>query len=46
MDELVIEDTLKQIKNEEYKMVFSVTDRQIDMIKFGGFLNMMKENNK
>lgn len=57
MDELVIEDTLKQIKNdvvtvknknrnEEYKMVFNVTDRQRDMIKFGGLLNMMKENNK
>ncbi|OAA87260.1 aconitate hydratase [Clostridium ljungdahlii] len=57
MDELVIEDTLKQIKNdvvivknknknEEYKMVFSVTGRQRDMIKFGGLLNMMKENNK
>jgi len=57
MDELVIEDTLEQIKNdvvtvknknknEQYKMLFSVTDRQRDMIKFGGLLNMMKENNK
>lgn len=55
MDELVIENTLKQIKddvivvknktkNEEYNMLFEVTDRQRDMIKFGGLLNMMKEN--
>mgnify|MGYP001261744265 CR=1 FL=1 len=55
MDELVIENTLKQIKKDvivvknktkgkEYTMSFEVTDRQRDMIKFGGLLNMMKEN--
>lgn len=57
MDELVIENTLEQIKNdvvivknknknEEYKMLFNVTNRQRDMIKFGGLLNMMRENSK
>ncbi|MBP2034157.1 aconitate hydratase [Clostridium algifaecis] len=55
MDELVIENTLEQIKKDvivvknktkgkEYTMSFEVTDRQRDMIKFGGLLNMMKEN--
>ncbi|WP_416175846.1 aconitate hydratase [Clostridium sp.] len=56
MDKLVIEDALNQIKNdivivtnkdknEKYEMIFNVTDRQRDMIKFGGLLNMMKEIN-
>jgi aconitate hydratase len=53
MDELVVENALDQIKkdviivknkkkNEEYQMIFDVTDRQREMIKFGGLLNMMK----
>ena len=39
---------LKKIdaKDEEYKMIFNVTQRQRDMIKFGGLLNMMKQNTK
>ena len=57
LDKLVIENALEQIKNdtvvvkneskdEEYKMIFNVTQRQRDMIKFGGLLNMMKQNTK
>lgn len=57
LDKLVIENALDQIKNdtvvvknetkdEEYKMMFNVTERQRDMIKFGGLLNMMKQNTK
>lgn len=53
MDELVIEDAIKQInleivvvinktKNEQYSMLFNVTDRQRKMISAGGLLNLVK----
>lgn len=30
-------------KNKEYNMSFNVTQRQRNMIKYGGLLNLMKE---
>ncbi len=53
MDELVIEDAVKQLennvvivrnktKNEEYNMSLDITDRQRNMIKAGGLLNLVK----
>lgn len=53
IDELVIEDAIKQInseivvvinktKNERYSMLFNVTDRQRKMISAGGLLNLVK----
>jgi aconitate hydratase len=55
MDDLIIEDAISQVnserivvknktKNEEYRMVFNVTDRQKKMIKAGGLLNLIKDN--
>ncbi len=55
MDELLIEDTTEQVdkgiiivknksKNEEYRMLLNVTDRQKKMIKAGGLLNLVKTN--
>lgn len=56
MDELEIKDALTQIGNnivmvtnktrgEEYRMLFDVTDRQRNMIRYGGLLNLVKRNN-
>ncbi|MBI6874089.1 aconitate hydratase [Clostridium aciditolerans] len=53
MDELLIEDTIDQVdkgiiivknnsKNEEYRMLLNVTDKQKKMIKVGGLLNLVK----
>jgi aconitate hydratase len=55
MDELLIEDTTEQVdkgiiivknksKNEEYRMLLNITDRQKKMIKAGGLLNLVKTN--
>ncbi|AYD41092.1 aconitate hydratase [Clostridium fermenticellae] len=55
MDELVIENALDQVnnsgvivknktKNEEYSMLLEITDRQKNMIKLGGLLNLVKSN--
>ncbi len=55
MDELEMGDMLKQIdgdtiivknktKNKEYNMLFDVTQRQRNMIKYGGLINLMKRN--
>jgi aconitate hydratase len=52
MDEIVIENLLKQIenkkvsvknetKNKYYEMELTISPRQIDMLKFGGLLNYM-----
>lgn len=52
MDEIVIDDLLKQIenktvivknktKNEDYEMELAISPRQIDMLKSGGLLNYM-----
>jgi aconitate hydratase len=54
MDELEMVDMFEQIdsdvivvknktKNKEYNMSFNVTQRQRNMIKYGGLLNLMKE---
>lgn len=56
MDELEIEDMLEQVnseiivvnnktKNKKYNMLFNVTQRQRDMIKYGGLINLVKKNN-
>ena len=56
MDELEIKDALTQInsnivivtnktKGEEYRMIFDVTDRQRNMIRYGGLLNLVKKTN-
>ncbi|MDW8802098.1 aconitate hydratase [Clostridium sp. A1-XYC3] len=56
LDELLIENAVEQVgtgviivrnksKNEEYQMILNITDRQKDMIKAGGLLNMSKANN-
>ncbi|WP_333887865.1 aconitate hydratase [Clostridium sp.] len=56
MDELEIKDALIQINNnivivtnktkgEEYRMIFDVTDRQRNMIRYGGLLNLVKKTN-
>lgn len=53
MDELLIEDATRQVdkgiiivknksKNEEYRMLLNVTDKQKKMIKIGGLLNLVK----
>ncbi|WML36863.1 aconitate hydratase [Clostridium sp. OS1-26] len=53
LDELLIEDTIDQVdkgiiivknnsKNEEYRMLLNVTDKQKKMIKAGGLLNLVK----
>lgn len=55
MDELVIENALDQVnnsgvivknktKNEEYSMLLEITDRQKNMIKLGGLLNLVKSD--
>lgn len=55
MDELIIENALKEVdkdivivknksKNQDYKMLLDVTDRQREMIKLGGLLNLVKKN--
>lgn len=57
MDELVIENALDQIekdelvvknvtKGKEYIMITDLVERQRDMIKAGGLLNLIKEGNK
>jgi aconitate hydratase len=54
MDELLIDDVISQVeegivvvknvtKNEEYRMLFNITDRQKKMIKAGGLLNLVKQ---
>lgn len=56
LDELLIENAVEQVgtgviivrnksKNEEYEMILNITNRQKDMIKAGGLLNMSKANN-
>lgn len=56
MNELEIKDALTQInsnivivtnktKGEEYRMIFDVTDRQRNMIRYGGLLNLVKKTN-
>lgn len=56
MDELEIKDALTQIDNnivivanktkgEEYRMIFDATDRQRNMIRYGGLLNLVKRIN-
>ena len=56
MDELEIKDALTQIdnnivivanktKDEEYRMIFDATDRQRNMIRYGGLLNLVKRIN-
>lgn len=56
-DELIIEDILTQIdgdkikvkntsKDEEYILVLDVTDRQRNILKFGGLLNYIKGENR
>lgn len=53
MDELIIENALDQVnnsevivknktRNEEYKMLLEITERQRNMIKLGGLLNLVK----
>ncbi|MFL0197560.1 aconitate hydratase [Clostridium sp. WILCCON 0269] len=55
MDELEIKDALTQIENdivtvknktkdEEYKMLLDVTERQRNMIRYGGLLNLVKRS--
>ena len=55
MDELEMVDMFEQIdsdvivvknktKNKEYNMSFNVTQRQRNMIKYGGLINLMKRN--
>jgi aconitate hydratase len=54
MNELLIDDVISQVeegivvvknvtKNEEYRMLFNITDRQKKMIKAGGLLNLVKQ---
>ncbi|MDO5707933.1 MAG: aconitate hydratase [Andreesenia angusta] len=56
MDDIRIENALDQIdsdemivknmtKNLEYKVITDLADRQIDMIKAGGLLNLIRESN-
>ncbi|MFD3157756.1 aconitate hydratase [Haloimpatiens sp. FM7330] len=55
MDELIIENAEEQVesgmvkvknvtKNKEYIMILNITDRQKQMIKLGGLLNMIKQD--
>ncbi len=57
MDELVIENALEQVEKDEmivknitkgleYTMITDLVERQRDMIKAGGLLNLIKEGNK